>query len=176
MNHLVSVGVRRFGHPQANTARSAQSRRGRGLVRRRTATSWRSTRSSTSLAEEVRPSSRTSPSTCRKIQYSSRSDTPGSCPTSDQRWSATQARLLALWGLPDVPPTTVPVLGVDDFALRRGDWSSPTPAPRLPRPPRPTSAGAARKKPLGRTTTVLNGAVTPADHEFSQAHHVGDVV
>ena len=33
----------------ANTARSAQSKRGRGLVRPRTATSWRSTRNSTSL-------------------------------------------------------------------------------------------------------------------------------
>src|SRR6185295_2487913 len=69
--------------------------RGRGLVRRRTVTSCRSTRSSTSLVEEVRPISRTSPSTRRKIKYSSRSDTPGSCPTSDHRWSATQARLLA---------------------------------------------------------------------------------
>ena len=45
----------------ANTARSAQSRRGRGLVRRSTATSWRSTRSSTSLAEDVRHDSRTKP-------------------------------------------------------------------------------------------------------------------
>jgi hypothetical protein len=50
----------------ARTARSAQSRRGRGLVRRRMATSWRSTRSSTSLAADARPSSRTNPSTCRK--------------------------------------------------------------------------------------------------------------
>src|SRR4051812_39907778 len=30
-----------------------------------------------------------------KIKYGSRSGTPGSCPTSDHRWSATQARLLA---------------------------------------------------------------------------------
>jgi hypothetical protein len=52
----------------ANTARSAQSVRGRGLVRRSTATSWRSTRSSTSFAAEVRPSSRTSQTTCRKIK------------------------------------------------------------------------------------------------------------
>ena len=47
------------------------------------------------MAADVRPISRTSPSTCRKIKYSNRSDTPGSCPTSDHRWSATQARLLA---------------------------------------------------------------------------------
>jgi hypothetical protein len=37
----------------------------------------------------------TSPRTCRKIRYSSRSDTPGSCLTSNHCWSATQARLLA---------------------------------------------------------------------------------
>ena len=52
-------------------------------------------RSSTSLVEDVRPISRTNPSTCRKIKYSKRSDTPGSCPTSDHRWSATQSRVLA---------------------------------------------------------------------------------
>jgi Homeodomain-like domain len=34
---------------------------------------------------DVRHASRTSPSTCRKIKYSNRSDTPGSCPTSDHR-------------------------------------------------------------------------------------------
>ena len=50
----------------------------------------RSTRSSTSLVEDGRPISRTSPSTCQKIKYNNRSDTRGSCPTSDHRWSATQ--------------------------------------------------------------------------------------
>jgi hypothetical protein len=50
----------------ANTARSAQSRRGLGWVRRRTATSCRSTRSSTSLAADERHDSKTSPSTCLK--------------------------------------------------------------------------------------------------------------
>jgi hypothetical protein len=45
--------------------------------------------------EDVRPISRTNPSTCRKIKYSSRSDTRGSCPTADYRWSATQSRVLA---------------------------------------------------------------------------------
>ena len=79
----------------ANTARSAQSRRSRGLVRRSTATSWRSTRSSTSLVADVRPISRTKPSACRKIKYSSRSDTSGSCLAGDHRWSATRVRLLA---------------------------------------------------------------------------------
>jgi ribosomal subunit interface protein len=74
---------------------ASQSKRGRGLVRRRMATSWRSTRSSMSLAEDVRHDSRTNPSTCQKIKYSNRSDTPGSCLTSDHRCSATQARLLA---------------------------------------------------------------------------------
>ena len=43
------------------------------------------------MAADVRPSSRTSPSTCLKIKYSNRSDTSGSCPTSDHRWSAAQA-------------------------------------------------------------------------------------
>jgi hypothetical protein len=75
-------------------ARSAQSIRGRGLVRRRTATSCRSTRSSTSLVVDVRPVNRTSPSTCRKIKYSNRSGTLRSCPTPDHRWSATLPRVL----------------------------------------------------------------------------------
>ena len=52
----------------AKIARSAQSMRGLGLLRRRTATSWRSTRSSTFLVEDERPSSRISSSTCRKIR------------------------------------------------------------------------------------------------------------
>jgi hypothetical protein len=56
---------------------------------------WRSTRSSTSLVEDVRPISRASPSTCRKMKYSNRSDTLDHDPTSDHRWSAIQARLLA---------------------------------------------------------------------------------
>ena len=47
------------------------------------------------MAEDVWPISRASPSSCRKIKYSIRSDTPGSCPTGDHCWSATQARLLA---------------------------------------------------------------------------------
>ena len=41
----------------ANTARSAQSRRGLGLVLRSTATSWRRTSSSMSLDDDARPSS-----------------------------------------------------------------------------------------------------------------------
>lgn len=47
------------------------------------------------MMADVRPSNRTNPSTWRKIKYSSRSDTSGSCPTSDHRWSAPQTRLLA---------------------------------------------------------------------------------
>jgi hypothetical protein len=50
-----------------------------------------------SLVEDVRVISRTSPSTCRKIRYSSRSDTLGSCPTGDHRCSGPQVRLLALY-------------------------------------------------------------------------------
>jgi hypothetical protein len=70
-----------------------RSRRGRGWVRRRMATSWRSTRSSTSVVVDVRHNSTASPS--RKIMYSRRSITPGACLIGDTRWSATQARLLA---------------------------------------------------------------------------------
>src|SRR3954453_13312055 len=44
-----------------------------------------STRSSTSLVEDVRPISWTNPSTCRKIKYSRRSDNAGIM--SDQRSS-----------------------------------------------------------------------------------------
>jgi hypothetical protein len=90
--HRSARGNRRTS--AAKIARSAQSRRARGWVRRRTATSWRSTRSSMSLVAHLRPSS-TSPSTCGKIKYSNRSDTPGSCLASDPRWSATRALLLA---------------------------------------------------------------------------------
>ena len=42
------------------------------------------------MAADVRPSSRTSPSACRKIKYKSRSDTWGSCLSVDCRWSATR--------------------------------------------------------------------------------------
>ena len=59
------------------------------------------------MVEDLRPSSRTSPSTCRKIKYSNHSDTPGSCLTDDHRWSVTQTRLLA--------PHTVPDLVARDF-------------------------------------------------------------
>jgi hypothetical protein len=42
-------------------------------------------------------------STCRKITYSSRTDTPRSCSSSDPRWSATQAQLLAPRTAADFP-------------------------------------------------------------------------
>ena len=48
-----------------------------------------------SFVADVRPSSRTSPRTCWKIKYSSLTDTRGSWPISDHRWSATQDQLLA---------------------------------------------------------------------------------
>ena len=47
------------------------------------------------MVADVRPISRTSPSTCQKIKYSNRNGTLGSCPTPDYRWSATQPRVLA---------------------------------------------------------------------------------
>jgi hypothetical protein len=52
----------------ANSARSAQSRRGLELVLRSTATSWRSTRSSTSLDADERPSNINRFSRCKKIR------------------------------------------------------------------------------------------------------------
>jgi hypothetical protein len=64
----IHVNIRLEEH---KPARSAQSMRGRGLVRRSTATSCRSTRSSTSLTADLRDASRTSPSTFWKIRYSS---------------------------------------------------------------------------------------------------------
>ncbi len=57
-----------------------QSMRGRGLVRRSTATSCRSTSSSMSLVEDGRPSSTTSLSACRKTRHNSRSDTAAIMP------------------------------------------------------------------------------------------------
>ena len=77
------------------------------------------------MVADVRPISRTSPSTCQKIKYSNRSDTLGSCPTSDHRWSATQARLLA--------PHTV-----RDADHQR--WSSTTPLKIRYSPSRPNTA------------------------------------
>ena len=64
----------------ANTARSAQSKQGLGLLRPSTATSCRNTNNSTSLAEVLRPSSKTSLSIWRKIRYSRRSDTTAIMP------------------------------------------------------------------------------------------------
>jgi hypothetical protein len=72
---------------RANTARSAHSRRGLGLVRRSAATSWRSTTSSTSLVVDVRPRSKSSPSRCRKIRYSRRSDTAEIMPVAGDHQS-----------------------------------------------------------------------------------------
>ena len=66
----------------ANTARSAQPRRGLGLVRRSTETSCRSTSSSMSLVEDGRLRSKTNLSTCRKSRYSSAATRRRSCPTS----------------------------------------------------------------------------------------------
>jgi hypothetical protein len=78
----------------SNTGWSVQPKRGLGLVRRSTATSCRSTRSSTSLVEDVRTMSRTSPSTCQKIRYSSRSEILRSRVTVDYRWSAARPEFL----------------------------------------------------------------------------------
>ena len=52
----------------ANTARSAHSRQGFGLALRSTATSWRRTKSSTSLDADERVSNISRPTNCRKIR------------------------------------------------------------------------------------------------------------
>jgi hypothetical protein len=69
----------------ASTARSAQSNRGRATRRRSTATWWRSSRSSASLAAELRVSSASHPISLQNIRYISRgvihrSSRPGDCP------------------------------------------------------------------------------------------------
>jgi hypothetical protein len=52
----------------------------------------RRTGSSTSLMADVRPISRTSPSTCQKIKYSNRSDTRRSCPAAGDHQSSLVSR------------------------------------------------------------------------------------
>jgi hypothetical protein len=59
----------------ARTARSAQSSRGRGWVRRSTATSCRSTRSSAFLEADDRPSRTSHPQTRTKMRSSRRKET-----------------------------------------------------------------------------------------------------
>jgi hypothetical protein len=61
----------------ARTARSAQSSRGRGFARRRTATSCRSTSSSASLEADDRPSRTSQPQTRTNMRQSRRRDTDG---------------------------------------------------------------------------------------------------
>lgn len=57
------------------TARSAQSSRGWETALRSTATSWRRTSNSTSLAADERPSNTSQPTSRTEIKYSSRNDT-----------------------------------------------------------------------------------------------------
>ncbi|MHB8452413.1 MAG: hypothetical protein ACYDAQ_18470 [Mycobacteriales bacterium] len=58
----------------ANTARSEQSNRGGGLLRRNTATSWRNTSNSASFDAEERPSKTNQAQTRVKISYSRRNE------------------------------------------------------------------------------------------------------
>jgi hypothetical protein len=68
----------------ARIARSAQSRRGLGFALRKTATSWRSTRSSTSLDADERPNNNSRFSSRTKTRYSRRNDTGHDhAPTAD---------------------------------------------------------------------------------------------
>ena len=100
----------------AKTARSAQSMRGLGLMRRRTATSCRRTRSSTSLVEDARPISGTSPSTWwNQIQQPQRHGDDHGWPVgaADRRWSAACA---AFWN------PTVYAQGSGTAVLIRHGW------------------------------------------------------
>jgi len=60
----------------------------------------------------VRRVSRTIPSTCRKIKYSSRSDTSGSCRPADHCWSANQSDFARVTALVH---TTAPDLDLDEL-------------------------------------------------------------
>jgi hypothetical protein len=82
----------------------------------------RSTRSSTSLWRTCGPSAGPAEH-LQKIKYSNRSDTMGSCPTSDHRWSATQASSGTPQALPQEPraaphphPRRAALSGDDDRA------------------------------------------------------------
>jgi len=94
---------------------SAPSRRGRGLVRCRTAASWRSTRTSMFLGR-TSDTTETSPRACWKITYSNRSDrrdharpviTAGQLPRPDFCHPAGQ-EMLDIGPLPPVSPTSAP--------------------------------------------------------------------
>ncbi len=90
-----ALGSRRTS--AATTARSAHARCGLGLLRRSTATSWRSTRSSMSLVEDVWPSSMTRPSMCWKIKCRSRTDTAEIMPGAPDHLSPLVTAGAALW-------------------------------------------------------------------------------
>ncbi len=92
----------------ASTARLAQSNRGRGLVRRSTATSCRSTSNSTSFVADDRPCRTNQPTSRRKIRYSSRNamtdDHAPMVGIRDRcRWAA-RCRVLAPHRHPDTLP------------------------------------------------------------------------
>jgi hypothetical protein len=80
----------------ASIARSAQSNCGRGLVRRSTATSCRSTSNSTSLAAEDRPSRTSQLPSRTKIRYSSRNATPHDHALEVQRARSSQLSMPVL--------------------------------------------------------------------------------
>ena len=114
-----------------------QAVRARRTGRARTAASWRSTRSSIALGR-TSDTTENSLRTCRKITYSNRSDSPGSCPTGNHRWSATQARPLTphrakqldIEPLPPEAPISAP--RVDGPAVDRPQDPASPESQRLP--------------------------------------------
>ena len=96
-----------------------------------------STRSSIALGR-TSDTTENSLRTCRKITYSNRSDSPGSCPTGNHRWSATQARPLTphrakqldIEPLPPEAPISAP--RVDGPAVDRPQDPASPESQRLP--------------------------------------------
>jgi hypothetical protein len=102
--------------------------RGLGLVRRSTATSCRRTRSSMSFVEDARPISRTSPSVCWKIRYSSRSDRDhaGELASINHCWSAACAAFWNPTGVVARPPGLSP-FGDECCGISSKSWPSARP-------------------------------------------------
>ena len=134
----------------ANTARSAQSRCGLGLVRRSTATSCRSTSNSMSFVEDGRRSSTTSLSTCRKSRCSSRSGVATIMPDHRRPITAAQQRVRRI-GTPHPPMVS---LWTTLASAGRG-WRScrPTPSSFDPTSPSTEPPVGARTSPPWLTGT-----------------------
>jgi hypothetical protein len=136
---------------------------------RRMATSWRSTRSSMSLAVDVRHDSRTNPSTCPKINYSNRGDTPESMSDRRSPLIGDPARLLAPtrsarhdrvrpWTRPGSACPASPTSGKSPHRRRRRPPCPPAPGPGHEE----RDAYAAHPAPATAARSALSGQPRPA--------------